>query len=91
MKIYICQKFSAAHLLKNYSYDKDWNEAMYGKCGNLHGHTWKVEVWIDGKVYSESYMVVNFKEVKNVIMALDHKFLNKELSTDNVTAEWLVE
>jgi 6-pyruvoyltetrahydropterin/6-carboxytetrahydropterin synthase len=33
----IKDKFDAAHYLKDYE----------GDCANLHGHTWRVEVYID--------------------------------------------
>lgn len=45
-----------------------------GKCQNLHGHNWKVEIQITGIVRSDG-MVVDFSEIKNGIMAYDHKML----------------
>lgn len=79
--------FDAAHQLPNYN----------GKCSNLHGHTYKLQVGITGKVIDG--MVFDFAELKNfvkddIIEFLDHKYLN-ELSQDkfphrNPTAENMV-
>ena len=72
--LYINRKISAAHYLPEYE----------GKCSQLHGHTWKIEVWLHGEIQSNG-MVVDFREVKDVIDALDHKCLNDILP--NPTAE----
>ncbi len=78
MKIYIERKISAAHHLPNYD----------GKCSQLHGHTWRIQVWIEGEPLKESGMVVDFKDVKNVIDEWDHEDLNDFLV--NPTAELMV-
>jgi len=36
--LYTEEFFNAAHLLENYN----------GKCSEIHGHTWKVSLWIKG-------------------------------------------
>lgn len=66
MKLYVSRKFSAAHYLTNYD----------GPCARLHGHTWKVEVWLTGPVNPATGMVVDFKSVKDIIDVLDHHCLN---------------
>ncbi|OPJ57073.1 6-carboxytetrahydropterin synthase QueD [Alkalithermobacter paradoxus] len=65
--------FDSAHFLANYQ----------GKCSNIHGHRWKVEV----EVYSESLieggqldgMVVDFgdlkKDIKDVVDYFDHALI----------------
>ena len=56
--------FSAAHRL---SFHK-------GKCKNLHGHNWKVEVQIQSSAYTN--MVVDFGAIKQFIRDnFDHKVL----------------
>ena len=75
MKLYVTRNFSAAHHLPNYD----------GACHNLHGHTWKVEVWILGEVNQDTGMLIDFKLIKNVIDQLDHSNLNDII--DNPTAE----
>lgn len=63
--------FSAAHNLRGYK----------GKCEELHGHNWKVEVAVASKELDKIGMVVDFKELKmrlnNVLEDLDHKYLNR--------------
>ena len=69
MQIYLKRKFAAAHYLPDHP----------GKCINLHGHTWKVEVWMEGDVDHLTGMVVDFGEVKEQIDFLDHTSLNESL------------
>jgi len=69
-KISVISDFSAAHMLRHYK----------GKCENVHGHNWKVEVSVSSGKLDKLGMVVDFKELKkstNVILEeLDHKNLN---------------
>jgi 6-pyruvoyltetrahydropterin/6-carboxytetrahydropterin synthase len=66
----VISKFAAAHQLK----------MVTQKCENLHGHNWKVEVFVSGKELNNSGVIMDFGEIKKhlaVIMdSLDHKFLN---------------
>jgi 6-pyruvoyltetrahydropterin/6-carboxytetrahydropterin synthase len=63
--------FSGAHRLRNY----------HGKCENLHGHNWKVEVLVHSNSLDEGGMVLDFKILKTstrqVLDMLDHKYLNE--------------
>ena len=63
-------QFGAAHQLRNYK----------GKCENLHGHNWKIEVYVKGEELDKDGLLVDFKDIKNktkdIIEELDHKFLN---------------
>lgn len=69
-KIKVISNFSAAHFLRDYK----------GKCENLHGHNWKVEVVISSAQLDSLGMVMDFgkfKEiVKDILEGLDHKCLN---------------
>lgn len=69
-QIKIISDFAAAHNLRNFR----------GKCENLHGHNWKVEVVLCGDRLDESGIVVDFGEVKQVTRELlgtiDHTYLN---------------
>lgn len=66
MLIYISRKIAAAHWLPNYP----------GPCSRLHGHTFLIEVWLEGPIDTETGMVVDFRIVKNIIDTLDHRLLN---------------
>ena len=67
----IVTHFSAAHQLK----------MVADKCENLHGHNWKIEVYVVGKSLNDAGVLMDFGEIKqhvSVIMKeLDHKFLNE--------------
>ncbi len=56
------------------------------KCGQLHGHTYKVEVIIEGD--NKDGMVIDFadmkKSVNSVLREYDHKSLNDYLSYPSV-------
>ena len=72
--------FEAAHKLNDYN----------GKCANLHGHTWEVEVFITGDKLKNG-MLVDFTLVKSdlqrVIKILDYSFLNDIKEIGNPTVE----
>ena len=69
-EVKIISDFSAAHNLRNFR----------GKCENLHGHNWKVEVVLRGKELDENGVLVDFREVKEATRELlkdvDHHYLN---------------
>ena len=75
--------FSAAHQLKGYE----------GKCENLHGHTFRVQVFIAGSDLGKTGMLMDFKqiklELKAVLEEFDHLNLNDLplFSGQNPTAE----
>ena len=64
------QTFAAAHALRNY----------HGKCENLHGHNFRVQITMQGETLDETGMLVDFVEVKDLMMEvvgyLDHQSLN---------------
>lgn len=57
--------FDAAHKLFNYE----------GPCASMHGHTYKVEVWIKGEIHQldESGLLWDFGNLKKAIKEWDHK------------------
>ena len=67
----IITQFGAAHQIKD----------IGGKCEDLHGHNWKIEVFVTGPETGENGLLMDFKEIKTatkeVIDRLDHKFLNE--------------
>ena len=77
--------FDAAHALTQY----------YGKCENLHGHTYRLGVTVEGPVHDNG-MVVDFvllkRIVKRVILSeLDHQNLNDHFENPSaeVVALWI--
>jgi 6-pyruvoyltetrahydropterin/6-carboxytetrahydropterin synthase len=65
------QVFASAHALRNYK----------GRCENIHGHNWKVQVVIQGERLDDTGLLVDFIDVKNlmagIIDRIDHQFLNE--------------
>jgi len=68
-------KFDAAHRLHKKEQTEDWNKKAFGKCNNLHGHTWLIEFELEGEP-KEDGMVINFTELKALINYLDHGYIN---------------
>lgn len=68
--IKIDSSFSSAHNLRGYK----------GKCEDLHGHNWKVEIVVSKDKLDKIGMVLDFKYLKarlnKVLDKLDHKYLN---------------
>jgi 6-pyruvoyltetrahydropterin/6-carboxytetrahydropterin synthase len=56
------------------------------KCRNLHGHNWVIEVTCRREELDENGMVVDFTHIKDVVMQLDHAFVNDVIKV-NPTAE----
>jgi len=70
-EVKIVTQFAAAHRLENFK----------GKCESLHGHNWKVEVFLVGKNLDGAGLLMDFGEVKartkQVLEEIDHKYLNE--------------
>jgi 6-pyruvoyltetrahydropterin/6-carboxytetrahydropterin synthase len=66
----IITQMACAHQLREFE----------GRCENLHGHNWKIEVFVTGEELEPNGILIDFKRVKTateeVIDQLDHKFLN---------------
>ncbi|MEJ2368653.1 MAG: 6-carboxytetrahydropterin synthase [Acidobacteriota bacterium] len=94
-------RFSAAHRLLNPDWDDAKNYEVFGSCYNPngHGHDYSVEVTVEGPVSSETGMILNLKQLKDVveeevIRHVDHKHLNHDvpfLEGLNPTAENLAQ
>ena len=86
-RISITENFDAAHRLIGYQ----------GKCANLHGHSWKVQIFVEGKELDSRGILIDFQMIKDILKnevlnILDHNDLNTiaEFSqgwNDNPTAE----
>lgn len=65
------REFSSAHQLRGYK----------GKCENLHGHNYKVEIYARGRELDNIGLLIDFGELKKaadeVVKYLDHRNLNE--------------
>ena len=82
-KLTVKDHFDAAHALVGYP----------GECKALHGHTWDIEVTIQGTQLDEVGIVYDFKNIKadlsQILRCYDHVYLNEVPPFDsmNATAE----
>jgi 6-pyruvoyltetrahydropterin/6-carboxytetrahydropterin synthase len=74
----VMQTFAAAHALRGYK----------GKCENLHGHNYRVEVTVSGAELDGCGLIADFVDIKNamkrVIDQLDHTNLNENPPFDEL-------
>ena len=70
-EVMIERNFSSAHQLRGYR----------GKCENLHGHNYRVEIYARGSELNNTGLLVDFVELKEaadeVVAYLDHKNINE--------------
>jgi len=82
MKIFKEFTFEAAHKLPLVPSDH--------KCFKLHGHSFRVRVYLDGPV-NEIGWVMDFSELKKIcapfVKQLDHSYLNEIDGLENPTSE----
>lgn len=80
MQITRCEEFEMAHVLDGYN----------GGCGNLHGHSYKIEVTVEGPQDPNYFdMVMDFKKLKEAIKAVvpDHTFAVNSTKTEGYEYE----
>jgi 6-pyruvoyltetrahydropterin/6-carboxytetrahydropterin synthase len=89
--------FSAAHRLNSDTRDAEWNRRVFDKCNNEHGHghTYGLEVTVEGSIDPETGYLMDFKDLKKIVEAevvsrLERRHLNFDvdfLQGVNPTAE----
>ena len=83
----VCRResFDAAHQLRDPALSADENRALYGKCVNLHGHRYQLEVVVGGEIDGASGYVMDLKQLADLIKTeviehVDHHNLNTDVS-----------
>ena len=70
-EVMIERNFSSAHQLRGYQ----------GKCENLHGHNYRVEIYARGRELDNIGLLVDFGELKaaadEIVQYLDHRNINE--------------
>ena len=83
MEIFKKFTFEAAHRLPNVPEGH--------KCGRLHGHSFRADLYVSGPVGSETGWVVDFADIKKtfkpLLNQLDHYYLNEIKGLENPTSE----
>jgi 6-pyruvoyltetrahydropterin/6-carboxytetrahydropterin synthase len=102
--IYVTRRgeFSASHYYHNPDISPEENRRLFGKCNNPygHGHNYTLEVTVGGDVDPATGMVLDLKELKEIVerevlQLFDHRLLNKEVpafakaipTTENIAVE----
>jgi len=75
--------FCCSHQLRDPSWSDEKNQDEFGKCSNLHGHNYKLEVTITGQL-NQSGMIMNMTSLGKIIRDkivrhIDHKTLNTDI------------
>lgn len=70
-EVMIERNFSSAHQLRGYK----------GKCENLHGHNYKIEIFAKGQELNNIGLLIDFGDLKDaadeVVSYLDHRNINE--------------
>ena len=83
----VSSHFSAAHVLALPDLSYEENCKIYGKCArpNGHGHNYRLEITVKGKIDERTGMIVDLVALKDAIdehitEPFDHTFLNKDIA-----------
>ncbi len=87
--------FDAAHMLRNPKWTDIENVRVFGKCSRLHGHTYTLNVTIEGSVALDTGMILNYFDLDKIVkpivdLDLDHRDLNQMFAGMLTTAENMV-
>ena len=77
------ESFNAAHQLRDPRLSDEENRRLFGKCVNLHGHNYVLDVVVTGKIDASGY-VWDLKQLSDVMCRLivqdvDHRNLNTDV------------
>jgi 6-pyruvoyltetrahydropterin/6-carboxytetrahydropterin synthase len=78
------ESFNAAHQLCDPGLSDDENLRLFGKCANLHGHNYVLEVVVGGDIDQDTGYVFDLKALSDVIATqviqdVDHRNLNTDV------------
>ena len=78
------ESFNAAHQLYDPGLSDDENRRLFGKCANLHGHNYIVEVVVAGKIDQATGYIMDLKALsdliaRRIIRDVDHRNLNTDV------------
>ena len=78
------ESFNAAHQLRDPDRSEEENRRIYGKCVNVHGHNYVIEVVVAGEVEDGTGYVMDLKRLsdvihRRVIQDVDHSNLNTDV------------
>jgi len=79
------ESFNAAHQLYDPDLSDEQNRRLFGKCANMHGHNYVLEVVVAGEIDQASGYVLDLKLLsdvigRQVIRDVDHRNLNTDVA-----------
>jgi 6-pyruvoyltetrahydropterin/6-carboxytetrahydropterin synthase len=79
------ESFNAAHQLCDPDLSDEENRRVFGKCANMHGHNYVLEVVVAGEIDQASGYVLDLKLLsdvigRQVIRDVDHRNLNTDVA-----------
>src|SRR5580704_6903825 len=77
------ESFNAAHQLRDPRLSDDENRRLFGKCVNLHGHNYVLDVVVAGRIGACGY-VWDLKQLsdlmcRQIVQDVDHRNLNTDV------------
>jgi 6-pyruvoyltetrahydropterin/6-carboxytetrahydropterin synthase len=78
------ESFNAAHQLRDPGLSDEENQRLFGKCANLHGHNYVLEVVVAGEIDQTTGYVLDLKQLSDVVCRriirdVDHRNLNTDV------------
>jgi 6-pyruvoyltetrahydropterin/6-carboxytetrahydropterin synthase len=78
------ESFNAAHQLCDPALSDEENQRRFGKCANLHGHNYMLEVVVAGEIDQATGYVLDLKQLseviyRRIIQDVDHHNLNTDV------------
>jgi GTP cyclohydrolase I len=78
------ESFNAAHQLYDPALSDEQNRDVFGKCMNLHGHNYMLDVAVAGEIDPQTGYVMDLKRLsdvvcKEIIQHVDHRNLNTDV------------
>jgi len=78
------ESFNAAHQLCDPRLSDEENQRIFGKCANVHGHNYVLEVVVAGQIDSATGYVLDLKQLsdlisRRIIQDVDHRNLNTDV------------
>jgi 6-pyruvoyltetrahydropterin/6-carboxytetrahydropterin synthase len=78
------ESFNAAHQLRDPGLTDTENRRLYGKCANVHGHNYILEVVVAGEIDQTTGYVLDLKVLSDVVSRriiedVDHRNLNTDV------------
>jgi 6-pyruvoyltetrahydropterin/6-carboxytetrahydropterin synthase len=78
------ESFNAAHQLCDPDLSDDENRRLFGKCANLHGHNYILEVVVAGEIDQATGYILDLKSLsdliaRRIIRDVDHCNLNTDV------------